>query len=41
MPDEERRTRAEGLRRQVEEFDIVRWLESQFRDLSALNGATS
>jgi trehalose 6-phosphate synthase len=38
MPEEERRTRAEGLRRQIEEFDIVQWLEFQFRDLLALTG---
>lgn len=36
MPEDERRARAEGLRRQVEDNDIVRWLESQFKDLLAL-----
>jgi trehalose 6-phosphate synthase len=38
MPEDERRARADGLRRQVEEFDIVQWLEFQFRDLLALTG---
>jgi trehalose 6-phosphate synthase len=36
MSEGERRTRAEGLRKQVEDYDIVRWLEAQFKDLLAL-----
>ncbi|MEO8457490.1 MAG: trehalose-6-phosphate synthase [Chloroflexota bacterium] len=36
MPAEERRERAQALRQQVEEFDIVQWLEMQFKDLLAL-----
>ncbi len=36
MPPEDRRARAEGLRKQIEEHDIVLWLESQFKDLLAL-----
>jgi trehalose 6-phosphate synthase len=36
MSEDERRTRAEGLRKQIEDHDIVLWLESQFRDLLAL-----
>ena len=36
MPEGERRAKADGLRRQVEECDIVQWLEFQFRDLLAL-----
>jgi trehalose 6-phosphate synthase len=36
MSADERRTRAEGLRKQVEDYDIVRWLEAQFKDLLAL-----
>jgi trehalose 6-phosphate synthase len=36
MPEDERRARAEGLRKQIEENDIVLWLESQFKDLYAL-----
>jgi trehalose 6-phosphate synthase len=38
MPEDERRAKAEGLRRSVEDFDIVYWLESQFKDLLALTG---
>lgn len=38
MPEDERRARADGLRRQIEEYDIVQWLELQFRDLLALTG---
>ena len=40
MPEDERRTRAEGLRKQVEDYDIVRWLEAQFKDLLALTHGT-
>jgi len=40
MPEDERHSRAEGLRRQVEDNDIVRWLESQFKDLLALSGGS-
>ena len=36
MSKEERHARAEGLRKQVEDYDIVRWLEAQFKDLLAL-----
>ncbi len=38
MPEDERRGRADGLRRVVEDYDIVYWLESQFKDLLALAG---
>lgn len=38
MSEDERRAKADGLRRQVEECDIVQWLEFQFRDLLALTG---
>ncbi len=36
MPPEERRQRAEALRRQVQEEDILHWLEAQLRDLWAV-----
>ena len=38
MPEDERRERAAGLRRVVEDYDIVCWLETQFKDLLALTG---
>jgi trehalose 6-phosphate synthase len=41
MPAEERRQRAAALKRVVEEEDIVRWLEDQFRDLVSLTTAGS
>lgn len=37
MPKDERKERADGLRREIEEFDIVYWLEQQFRDLLELS----
>jgi trehalose 6-phosphate synthase len=37
MSPEQRRSFADGLRKQIEENDIVKWLESQFRDLLALS----
>jgi trehalose 6-phosphate synthase len=40
MPDNERRQRADGLRKQVEDNDIVHWLEAQFKDLLALSEHT-
>ncbi len=36
MPAAERRERAAALKRQVEEQDIVHWLEAQFKDLLSL-----
>ncbi|MDX6591054.1 MAG: trehalose 6-phosphate synthase [Gaiellales bacterium] len=36
MPAEERRQRIEGIRRHVREHDIVRWLDCQLADLTAL-----
>lgn len=40
MHEDERHARAEGLRKQVEDNDIVRWLESQFKDLLALTSGS-
>mgnify|MGYP000480601041 CR=1 FL=1 len=37
MPAEERRSRAETLRRLVQEEDILNWLETQIRDLWAVS----
>ncbi len=37
MAPEERRRRAEALRRKIEEEDITDWLERQFRDLMAVS----
>ena len=36
MPAEERHTRIEGIRAQVREHDIKRWIDTQLDDLAAL-----
>jgi trehalose 6-phosphate synthase len=36
MPEEDRRQRAEGMRKIVEDEDIIKWLEHQFSDLIEL-----
>ena len=36
MPEDERRRRAEALRKSIEDEDIIRWLEHQLHDLQAL-----
>ena len=35
MPEEEKKRRAEGLKRQVREYTIEEWAEAQLKDIAA------
>jgi trehalose-6-phosphate synthase len=39
MPQDERHERIEGIRRQVREHDIDRWMQDQLDDLADVSGA--